>query len=480
MAKGTIIKRAKGQEIPEGFLDKIFSELKPNAYAYIISMDDEVLYQSEYKENLSKTDIVNLLRGHEDEIMLLLEHHGGDPGENLQPFQPDLLAQDVEKGDGKKDTCIYLAAVVEGDFSNFHRDKSTRPDAYFMVENVVRPRVDQLIDVCDGDTDKIAEQLRKEIIAKEFRDTPKTTGAIGIACSDGSFILYAREGQFTNFPWGQVSNTYGYTTPTATAPVADQPAEQSMAERMKSKMKSKILSTPPNQETQTAAVNKGTVPVIKQQREITKIVPDSWKNMNNREKKNWSNMEFGTIIAGWRQWKAGQAIKFLVEAKVPDNKDLSKLAEVVEFKKDTQPHVVKSEQTLPAAASDPKPSETGVSPMPELKAMRQKLMDSDEIKALVAAGAAPIMSMSDLEKLKAKTPSFSDLTGLDTLVGYQLSGKILDDLYKNGGEVGWNILKALIKHMQISCLKQHQEQAATGLSEVHEVKPSKISKIKRA
>lgn len=480
MAKGTIVKRAKGEEIPDAFLDKVFAELKPNGYAYIVAIDDEVLYDKGFKADLSKNDILNLLKGHEDEMIIFLQHHEGTPPdfESLQPFklQP---TQEVTRADGKKEEQIFFAAVAEGDFSNFHRDKSTNSDEFFMILNVVEPRLDQLVGLTDGDTDKITEQLKKEIIRKEFRETPKGLGAIGIACASGDFIMYGREGQITSFPWGEVSSTFGYTTPKE-KPVQP-PAEESMAERMKSKIKSKIA--PSNQETKTD-LKSTTVPVVKQVQlqDVEYTVPKGWGKMSNQDKKRRQNLDLGFQIAGWRRWQEGQVVKVQVARpaeKQQPLKDLSQLDKVVEFRKDTEPHHVQPEQTLPAAASDPKPSEIGVSPLPELKAMREKLMNMDEIKALLNAGASPIMSMSDLDKLKAKTPSFSELSGLDSEQGYQLSGKMLDYLYNEGGQAGWFILKALIRSMQITCLRQVLEQKETGLSETHEPKTSKIkSKIR--
>lgn len=479
MAKGTIVKRVKGGEIPDAFFDKIFSELKPNAYAYIVAIDDEVLFDKGFKADLTKNDIIKMLEGHDDEMFIFLQRWESPPAEpaQLQPFE--LVKQEVKRADGKVEEQVFFAALAEGNFTNFHREASTNTDEFFMMLNVVQPRVDQLVDITEGDTDKITAQLKKDIIQKEFLSTPNGLGAIGIACASGDFILYAKEGQFTKYPWGEVTNSFGYK------PEVEKPAvkEESMADRLRNKIKIKPKAEEPKADPVTV-LKTTTVPVVKQvsMSIVEFTVPPGWKTMSNKEKKQWQNQDHGFIAGGWRNWKEGQVIKVERVLSPPDNKDLSQLDKVVAFQKDTQPHHVKTGDTLPAAASDPKPSEIGVSPLPELKAMRERLTNMDEMKALLTAGAAPIMPVSEIEKLKAKTPSFSELSGLDDAIAPHIPRKVLDKMHYEGGEAGWYMLRALIINLQISKLKQlaelEAETAVESMEQASGTKPAKI-KIKR-
>lgn len=439
---GIMVYRKPGMSLPDDLLDQIYAS-SPNVFGYVF-LDGDVVSIDAYDEPKSKDSIKELLGAFPDEMLLVWDNY--KEGYHLDDLQPNEIHE-------------TLAVAAVGNFSNHKREHSARTDTYFMVENVVVPRVQQLFDLLDEDPDKISAALDKDIVKKEFTMAGINDAVIAIVSTRGEnkFKLYGRDGSVDTYEWGKINTEFGYTEK------KEEPEKKTedMGTVLREKRKSRILSKKDKAE----EVEPKKEPISEKKEEPPKKVdpdtsvmievqvPANWNHMSNREKKAWQNKNLSTIYSGWRQWKAGTLVRVSRPAELPPKAeqvkptvihDITKLKDHVDFKKDTLPHLVKSSDTLPVGSGVPsvKPSEAGIVSINERTAFKKNYNDIPEIKELLKIGAAPIMSVEQLKMLETKTPSFYEVTD------------------------GWAVeyLEVLSNEKKLKMIKEHSDIALAALN----------------
>lgn len=429
MFKGCIVQRKQGQTIPSQYLEKVLAA-NTKVHGYSMILDGDLEFQS-LPEPTTVEQLQELLTAFDNEMLLFFGEFSGEFNEeDVQPYN-------FTDADGDTLLCVYIA----GDYSNMHKEKSARADAYHVFEDVISPRVQDIYELCDGDMDKLMTHLSKEIVVKEFTQAGK--GVIALMADSGEVKIF---GKTSSYEWGEVSEEYGYSE-------KEFPEKKlSMADRLRA-MKAAKLNNPksppivPAQEpvradktvvvprvAQTEKKEPETATVVPKAGETPKLktitLPADWKKWGNREKKSYQNKTFGTLIGGWKKWSGGTVTVPWLEGKEV-LKDLSQIKEALpdpdedslqreaSFQKDVTPHQVKSQDTLPAGASSSIPN-TKASDVPfvapsQREAFQKTFLPSVAVKAITDQKGSPLLDLEELIKLEAKTPSFSEQSGMEVI-----------------------------------------------------------------
>lgn len=352
-------------------------------------------------------------------------------GYNEDDAQPLVLTRD-----GETPTSVVC---IEGDYSNLHQPSENCADETQVVKRVINPLLGKYISDNDEPTPEgfVAYALGTKTVHDSITEASKTRGVVVFMTGDGDINAISNNKLGHQFDWGSMSQTCGYTESVYPAKGDEAPGMQ-----MKAKKKMVIASDKPA----TADPAKETAPSKQDNKEgpvapdpINKpgdvCVPDKQgavfappegkvyvrpiRGLSNSDQKSIYHQACGFTPSkesgqyGWkdRPWVLADMSKSLQFKNKLEWKDESALAAALDkarSNKDTKPHEVKSEQTLPA---ETKSSDVPIIPMAMQGDFNAKFMKSAEIDAIMKGHKKP-QTLAEIEKWETDNPDFTKKTGM--------------------------------------------------------------------
>lgn len=457
--KGVIIQRNAGKVVPASYLtlavtahhDAIGSVMADKRSDGTPELLTAVGYTSEL--NLAPDKLLTQIQGMLDaakdkDVILFL---GSSTTKNDDDLQPHILLTN-ESGDPQ------VACFLVGDFNNFAQAESAHPPEFFAATTFLRPMVKKLFTQCGNDLDKLFSELNDPVTAQNIRNS---FGAKGIALFTGANGAVAGISQGMNakeYPWGEVSEHFGYTEDTGSvvknrlADMLGMKSKRTKAEGEQQKPQEEPAKPAPTEvpaEKPQAQPEPAKVPLPQGGTEIKfvlKACPSTLKGKNSV--KNWyrNNSLDGTVPENFKS-------RPKVKCKVPDEpirtlQDLPQTETKVPADAGTQKQVEKpqksgglagmlgmrgknapkAEQKETPAAPQPeqKPAEGDPQPEPkreiqpllspqELKALREGFMATDIVRKHVDKSSNDVPDPKVVHDFEQKLPTFAEISGLPGL-----------------------------------------------------------------
>lgn len=505
-----IVKKAKDHIIPEAFWIKVL-ETKPNVFGVAFTEDGVVGLQGGSIDQLddplkSFQEVQEAYSGHEM-LFWLDKFPEGYSEDDIQPY----ILNAAENAN------VYLAVFIQGDYKNFSHPGSTRRDEFFAIENTVQSSVDELIELTDGDMERISKALGNPARKQAFENACASEGTIIVVCGNGDIHSYVKDPKQKSglFEWGETTDTCGYSE--GTFPEKETEAEKE-SEKPPNKLaallgkKKEIKGSPPPAPVQkteakkeekvgeTTIIRAGSVPPVTQKM-VKWDVPKEW---SNKMRKQIIQHSLGMLPPDW---------KTRTEITCPENKVPRKVTSVVvkdfkemgeQLKNGTATQTIQ-EKTAEKVANTELPKTVAtekLSGMAKLAAIEQAREDSKEpqhvhIDGFVPAGqlkdfkekflgsvaikdllGKPVPSLEEVQELERKIPTWSEKTGLDTEKAWNWPDTSLTILVQQYPDLA----KLLIKAYRMSDIKlktmlnkQKLEQPATTPVKTKTIKMGKVA-----
>lgn len=196
MSSQVIIRRNAGQEIPEDFF-KLALENCPHAWGAATVQDGKL--ELHHGEKITLEALRETEANFGDFTLCLVNSPQALNLKNVPPYE---IAVD-------KDDEPVIALVVDGDFPGFAKEKSTHPSSYYLAD-FVSDQVLDLLDNFDGDLAKVMEKIGGDRFKEKVKMNTVSRGFLNFICSNGREVTIAQGDTSKEFPWGWVSNTFGY------------------------------------------------------------------------------------------------------------------------------------------------------------------------------------------------------------------------------------------------------------------------------
>lgn len=217
MAKNTnktiIILREPNVQPPEAYLRKVLAAC-PNGGGYAVQTKNDAGEPELITDNMdtgaSLDDVQELLKSYASHRVLLAFNKLEKVEEKfLQPYHVALDGDDV-----------LLSFAIDGSFPSMVEAGNTEES--LLAQRVMFPNIQKLIKFSAGDLDKFLSELRDPTFVDMVMSRIGDRGAFCFLPPVGDAIWLGKNTLGSTFPWGQTSDTLGYTeVSTATTVVAD-------------------------------------------------------------------------------------------------------------------------------------------------------------------------------------------------------------------------------------------------------------------
>lgn len=363
--------------------------------------------------------------------LLYFGYDGKIRAEDVQPF----IIDDVDEK-------VFIAIGLEGDFSKHADPKSGHTEAYNLAQNVIIPRILEVLELTDANMTKVRKELESDTFNTLFLSNVDHRGSLTILGLDGDPIWRGKNELGNDYAWGQISNEYGYDTYLANLRAAEEKRQAEAEKRIKDAAAPKVEEKKPNRFFRGKAVTdkpvaSGTPPIVPQdvatpgtaprasvpsvkQVGATTVVNTDVKRQpirppefihKNDDKKKWYLLVGGSLPAMWRNKIAiipvidnppqneAEFLQLQADAK---KKDMSRPV-IADVKPIEQPKTATSAGTAKTAE--------------QVKAREQEenipiiaAADMDKIIESIATNATRSMTVSEMQALEKKLDKFSVAT----------------------------------------------------------------------
>lgn len=193
-----IIRRKANQEIPEDFLKLALAQC-PKTWG-IALIDGGKL------ETKRGTDIdLDLIRATEkdfNDVPFTLFLSSADKATNLNDISPyDLVGNDDDEP--------LLTVFIDGEFPGYNREKSSSSSAYFLAQECANI-AELIFDAVDKDLGKLMVKLGEKNFSEKIKMNAVSHGYITFVAQNGGMVSIGQGDTHKEFPWGWVSNTFGF------------------------------------------------------------------------------------------------------------------------------------------------------------------------------------------------------------------------------------------------------------------------------
>lgn len=238
-----IVVREKGQSLPQPFLEAVFKEdLTHMSLAAGTGNSDEplILDQMAFDTDNPAPTIEQVLETDKAlKDVVVVYRFGNVAGLSDTDVQPYTVLVDTENNP----TVMLFAA---GDFNTFAEPASTFSEEFMASNKYIIPKLKKIYANCGQDLSKFYNELNDPMTKMELTNCITGSGALTLLVKDHTLMTFDKQSGGSQFPWGWVSNTYGYTEapPKAAEPAPVKSAVKSMFGNRKGLSKA-IASTEP-------------------------------------------------------------------------------------------------------------------------------------------------------------------------------------------------------------------------------------------
>lgn len=205
--KTIILVREPGVDLPEAYIRKVLTAC-PNGGGYSVQSKNDKGEPELITDNMNTAptldDVQELLKGYSSHRILLAFNKLEKTDEKfLQPYHVAIDGDD-----------ILLSFGIDGTFPAMIEAGSTEESLF--AQRVMFPNIQKLIKFSGGDQDKFLAELRDPTFVEMVMSRIGDRGAFCFLLPTGEPIWLGKNTLGSTFPWGQVSDTLGYTeTPAA-------------------------------------------------------------------------------------------------------------------------------------------------------------------------------------------------------------------------------------------------------------------------
>lgn len=125
---------------------------------------------------------------------------------SLEDAQPFVLLQN-------DDETPALVAFVAGEYPGFAQTGSTLSPEYHLTQKYLIPKIGQLARLCDGDIDKLMQELLDPVFKGEIETKWATRGTVLFLSDTDKYLAFELNDLKRDYPWGRVSDHCGFDVP---------------------------------------------------------------------------------------------------------------------------------------------------------------------------------------------------------------------------------------------------------------------------
>ena len=453
---GVIVQRKAGTMIPNDYFEKVIKE-NPTAFGAVVvtEKDGKKLMQiSTDTKPMSLEDFQTAQKAFMDNDITFY-FCNSESAVSLKDLSPHILIV-KECEDNPEEEEPQVVAFIEGNFPTHVQAGSSHPPEYHLARDYLVPKLEGMFEMCDGDLDKVVEQLKKPFFKKELMLNSVSRGYITLVTATGACLTFAQGDTAGEFPWGWTSNTYGF------GKVAEKPpASEKKPSIFAGKSTVREKATPPSEKiaeavkapaTETASVKGYTFKLERPGAHLSRNETADWYKSRIGYKPPKSEERIpvncyydpqGKLLtfAQLNKQLGMAAAGLIAQAKNPSR----------EAPKNTQPSEVKSEQTLPATSEKP----VSVDPLPIMSPTTREKIEAIRsrpgYKQLIDENAKVIADPKQAESYEVKLVDFGKQMGVKDLREFGCwDYKMIDELPEQGAKVMLNSFIALaMKHSNV-------------------------------
>lgn len=200
-----------------------------------------------------------------------------------------------------------IVGFLTGNFPAYDKPGSSHPPEYHLVVDYLIPKLEGLVEMADGDLDKVTAQLQKEYFKKELLLTSVSRGTITLVCANGVCLTYTQKDDplSGDIPGGWTSNKHGYETK-AKEPVKKPSMFDRVVSTSRSTVREKVGPQPDNVTAATEKLKEAVAPAktdtaVKLAAGYTVKSERPGAHLSRREKKDWYPLRMGHRPAGWEK-----------------------------------------------------------------------------------------------------------------------------------------------------------------------------------
>lgn len=469
MQSGTIVVRRAGTFIPNEYAALVLAA-HPNGWGAATIAEGLQLNSSD--EGMTLEFLQETQKAFPDQEITFYFAESAD-AISMTDIPPYIL---VVKKEGDEEIPM-IVGFADGNFPSFNKVDSSHPAEYHLATDYLIPKLEGLYEMCDGDLDKVVEQLKKPYFKKELLLNSVSRGTITLVVANGTTITYSQSDRSAEYPWGWVSNNHGYAAgppKEVKEPKVEKksmfPSKSTVRERADSQPSSKIADAvkPPSSD---ASVIKNYT--------ARKEGPPS--HLSRSDRKDWYKVRIGYFPP------AGEKSVAITCVYGPDNKLMTfsqikalglQAPPVLELLKNNPPRGKDVEtENIPeieAKKEAPQPKVTSeILPImsPDTRKHIEGVMKDAKTQKIIAENADIIFDPAKVQSLEAKFASFSKQVGAESIDEFlKWNYEMLYDLGKTKPD-GLAILANTFKN--IICYHRTTKKAVEEV--VEEVKPEKKS-----
>lgn len=109
------------------------------------------------------------------------------------------------------DSSAALVAYLAGDYNTYAVEGAALSPESFAVMKYLLPKLDQLVELVEGDVDKLMDQINKQVFRDDIAKMWTGTGTVIIHSDSDKFCeFHANEELRRHYPWGVVSHHCGH------------------------------------------------------------------------------------------------------------------------------------------------------------------------------------------------------------------------------------------------------------------------------
>jgi hypothetical protein len=472
MQGGTIVQRKANEFLSNEFLEKVLAA-NPNCWGAALVSDNELQLNSG-EEGASLDFVQETMQSFPDKDITFYFGHA-DAALNKADIPPHIL---IVKKEGEEEIPL-IVGFFDGNFPAYDKGGSSHPPEWHLANDYLIPKLEGLMEMADGDLNKVTEQLKKEYFKKELLLTSVSRGTITLVCANGTCLSFTQKDDPNtgDIPGGWTSNKHGYKTEAAKEP--DKPVKRSMFDRVvsgnRSTVREKVVIQPDNVTAATeklaeaasgfpkgapsadalakatAAAKTGTTakPPVPEGYTVKSERPGA--HLSRREKKDWYPIRIGHRPSGWEKNIAVDVI-YGPDGKMRTYSQIQKLGleaapilallknnPAKDNTKDIEPNDVRPEDTLPVE----KQVTAEVLPImsPSTREHIKAMMTDAKVQKIIAENADIIQDPATVAALEAK---FSDFAR-------QLGAKSLDEFIPWSYEMMLDLAKTRPDGLAVMC-----------------------------
>lgn len=306
-----------------------------------------------------------------------------------------------------------IVAFIRGNFPAHVKAGSSHPPEYHLVNDVLMPKFDGLYEMADGDLDKIMTNLMKPHFKKEMLLNSVAEGTITVVAANGVSMTFDQGDTGKEFPWGWVSDTYGYGEEKVEAPKPEK--KKGLFSR------STVREAAPKPPITTAVEPPKTDTTVIKNYSVKKWAPQA--HYSRKDRKNAYKMRIGYAPKGWENnievdVYVGPDNKIMTFAEVkalgPQALGVIQLAKNPEKEKDYDAAGVKHGDTLPAESPQ---VTTDILPImsPKSREGVNDIRNKDNYKKIISENAVVISDPKQAEGFETKFVDFAKQMGAKTM-----------------------------------------------------------------